>query len=45
MLSALFIGAGLSSHGGHGEHAHPEPSGSEHEEKDSHVAGDVPGHG
>lgn len=46
MLSALFIGAGLASHGGHGEHANPEPSGgSERQATDSHVAGEVPGHG
>ncbi|HET6439341.1 MAG TPA: F0F1 ATP synthase subunit A [Anaeromyxobacter sp.] len=45
MLSALFIGAGLASHGGE-EHVPPGPgSGSEHENKDSHVAGKVPGHG
>ena len=46
MLSALFIGAGLESHGGHEEHAHPGPGpGSKHQAEDSHVAGDVPGHG
>jgi F-type H+-transporting ATPase subunit a len=49
MLSALFIGAGLTSHGGHEEHeehAHAGPgAGSEHERQDSHVAGDVPSHG
>ncbi len=52
MLSALFIGAGLASHG-HGEgeehagHAHVGPGmGSEHEHgHGSHVAGSVPGHG
>jgi F-type H+-transporting ATPase subunit a len=47
MLSALFIGAGLASHG-HGEHeghAHGGP-GAEHEQgHPSHVAGSVPGHG
>ena len=45
MLSALFIGAGLESHGGHegAEHAHAGPAaGSEHQEDDSHVAGGVP---
>jgi F-type H+-transporting ATPase subunit a len=46
MLSALFIGAGLQSHGGHeehAEHAHAGPAaGSEHQEEDSHVAGGVP---
>ena len=42
MLSALFIGAGLTSHhGGHEEHAGPA-AGSEHQQEDSHVAGDVP---
>jgi F-type H+-transporting ATPase subunit a len=46
MLSALFIGAGLESHGEHGEHAHPGPgAGSKHPQQDSHVAGNVPGHG
>jgi F-type H+-transporting ATPase subunit a len=43
MLSALFIGAGLESHGGHEEHAHAGPAaGSEHPQHESHVAGDVP---
>jgi F-type H+-transporting ATPase subunit a len=52
MLSALFIGAGLASHGHeeHGEHAghaHVGPGmGSEHEAgHGSHAAGSVPGHG
>jgi len=42
MLSALFIGAGLVSHGGH-EGGHGEHG--EDEEHGSHVAGEVPGHG
>jgi F-type H+-transporting ATPase subunit a len=47
MLSALFIGAGLSSHGEHAEHPHAGPAAgaehpSEHQEVDSHVAGGVP---
>jgi F-type H+-transporting ATPase subunit a len=46
MLSALFIGAGLTGHAEHGEQAHPEPGAApEHQIQDSHVAGSVPGHG
>ena len=45
MLSALFIGAGLSGHGGTGEHAPPGPGAGAEEDKESHVAGKVPGHG
>ena len=45
MLSALFIGAGLSGHGGTGEHAPPGPGAGTEEDKESHVAGKVPGHG
>ncbi|HVO17922.1 MAG TPA: F0F1 ATP synthase subunit A [Anaeromyxobacter sp.] len=41
MLSALFIGAGLAPHGGHGG-GHGD---GEREDPDSHVAGEVPGHG
>ncbi len=46
MLSALFIGAGLVSHGHgeHGEHAHAGP-GMGSEQHGSHVAGASPGHG
>lgn len=40
MLSALFIGAGLVSHG-HDDHGHDEG----HGDHGSHVAGTVPGHG
>lgn len=54
MLSALFIGAGLASHGHeehgageeHAAHAHAGPGmGSQHEGHGSHAAGSVPGHG
>jgi F-type H+-transporting ATPase subunit a len=48
MLSALFIGAGLQSHGhAHEEaHAHAAPgAGAEHEAHGSHAAGGVPGRG
>jgi F-type H+-transporting ATPase subunit a len=54
MLSALFIGAGLETHGaGSGEHGHAHAGpgmGSEHDDGShgshgSHVPGDVPGHG
>ncbi len=49
MLSALFIGAGLQTHGhgpGEAAHAHAGPgTGSQHEGHGSHVPGGAPGHG
>jgi F-type H+-transporting ATPase subunit a len=46
MLSALFIGAGLVHHGGHGEgHGEHGPAGQGEAHPGSHVAGTSPGHG
>jgi F-type H+-transporting ATPase subunit a len=44
MLSALFIGGGIATHGADHSHA-GEHGDEEHEDHGSHVAGEVPGHG